>query len=637
MQTRVSASAARRAVRRALAAAVIAAILGPLSPAAVPASAQTADEPVSETITISGRGWGHGRGLGQWGAFGYATGRSGGPWSYRTILGHFYGDTQVGNIANPLAAVTLLDQRSKPLMVQRAAGVAVDGLAGTSVAVRVALRADGRYDLQRSTSCASGTWSPAVVVDGPVRLRAPGTSGAAADVLRLCREDGTSAGYRGELVAMARSFDGGDVGLAQTVNLVRLDDLLRGVLPRQLPPSWADVDGGLGRQALLAQVVASRGYVAVGDGRWRDLHSGLGASFTTCDTATCQPYGGVEVEDPRSSAVVRDTSGEVRVRSAALVRTEYTASTGGWTAGGTFPPVQDVGDDVAANPNRRWTAFLGRDQLESRYGLGRLVAIEILERNGLGADRGRVLRLRLVGTAATRELTGAEMRSAFGLRSDWFTISGVPPRPPVEARDIEQACPVDTVPDAGYTDVPADNVHRRAIDCVSWWALAEGTGDARFEPARLVTRAQMASFVARMLVAAGAVLPDDPPDAFVDDAGSVHEGSINALAAMGVIRGTSPARYQPNAPVTRAQSASLVARGLDQLDIELQAEPPDAFADDSGSGHEQAINALAAEGIVTGKSAGRLEPFDPTRRDQMSSLLARSLDLIVERTGIDPP
>ena len=73
---------------------------------APPASAQ--DEPVSETITVTGRGWGHGRGLGQWGAFGYATGRSGGPWDYRTILDHFYGDTEIGDVTNPLAAVTLL-------------------------------------------------------------------------------------------------------------------------------------------------------------------------------------------------------------------------------------------------------------------------------------------------------------------------------------------------------------------------------------------------------------------------------------------------------------------------------------------------------------------------------------------------
>src|SRR3546814_16399028 len=94
--------------------------------AAAPAGAQ--DEPISETITVTGRGWGHGRGLGQWGAFGYATGRSGGPWSYRTILDHYYRDTDLSSIANPLAAVTLLEQRGRPLMVEPAAGVTIHGL-----------------------------------------------------------------------------------------------------------------------------------------------------------------------------------------------------------------------------------------------------------------------------------------------------------------------------------------------------------------------------------------------------------------------------------------------------------------------------------------------------------------------------
>ena len=595
------------------------------------------EEPISETITITGRGWGHGRGLGQWGAFGYATGRSGGPWGYRTILGHYFGDTQVGDVTNPLAAVTLLAQRGKVLTVGRAAGVEVGGQPGTSPAVRVTLRSDGDYDVQRSSGCTATAWSEPVTVVAPVRLRAPATTGQRADALRLCREDGTSTGYRGELVAMARTFDGGDVGLAQTVNLVRLDDLVRGVLPQQLPPSWAGVDGGLGRQALLAQAVATRGFAAVGDGRWRDLHSGLGASFSTCDTSTCQPYGGVDVEDDRTDSVVRDTSGEVRERAGAIVRTEYTASTGGWTAGGTVPAVPDVGDAVTANPHRAWEAFLGRADVEARYGLGQLQAINVLERNGLGADGGRVLRIRLVGTTTSVDLTGMQFRAAFGLKSDWFTVSGVPPRPPVEPRAIDDACPEGDVPDAGFTDVSASNLHRLAISCTAWWELVAGTGANRFSPAGLVTREQMASLVARLLEASGVTLPDAPPDAFVDDDDSFHEAAIDALAAMGVIKGTSPGLFQPKVAVGRAQTAALLVRALEEIPVELPAEPPDAFADDTGTPHQPAINQLAAVGILTGASAGRLEPFDPTRRDQMASLLARTLDLIVESTGIATP
>ncbi len=602
-----------------------------------PAPSAGAAEPVADTIIVTGRGWGHGRGLGQWGAFGYATGRSGGPWSYRSILAHFYGDTDVGGIANPLAAVTLLGQRGLPLVVERAAGVTVAGLLGTSVAARVTLRSDGRFDLERATACTGVAWAEPTIVDGPVRLRAAGTTGTAADALHLCRADGSRSGYRGELVAMGRSFDGNDVGIAQTVNLVRLDDLLRSVVPRQVPPAWGSVDGGRGMQALLAQAVASRGFAAVGDGRWHDLHSGLGAQLTTCDTSACQPYAGVTAEDPVTDDAVRLTTGEVRVRGDTLVRTEYSASSGGWTAGGAFPAVADAGDAVDGNPHHLWVTELARTDIETRFGLGVLEAIQILSRNGFGADGGRVLQMRLVGSQATVELTGTEFRTAFGLRSDWFTLAGAPPRPAVAPRDIDDACPVGTVPAAAYTDVDVESVHRYPIECVTWWQVANGTSTTTFTPAGLVTRGQMAGFLARLIERTGGSLPSDPPDAFTDDDGTTHEAAINALAALGVVRGTAPGTYDPRALVDRAQTATLVARALEQRGVTLPPDPPDAFADDTGSVHEAAINALAAEGIITGTSAGYLEPRRATRRDQMASLLARALDLIVERTGAPVP
>src|SRR3546814_17305881 len=90
-----------------------------------------------------------------------------------------------------------------------------------------------------------------------------------------------------------------------------------------------------------------------------------------CEANCGQRYAGVEVEDSITDAVVRETSGEVRVRGAELVRTEFHASSGGWTAGGTFPAVLDVGDAVPANPHRRWTTLLARSALPGRHALGR--------------------------------------------------------------------------------------------------------------------------------------------------------------------------------------------------------------------------------------------------------------------------
>lgn len=602
-----------------------AAIAGP------PAGAAPAQQDeISETITVTGRGWGHGRGLGQWGALGYATGRSGGPWDYRTILDHYYGETTPASIANPLGAVTLLEQREQPLLVERARGVAIEGRDGTTGAVRAVMRPDGDYDVSTATSCAAADWSEPEVLPSPVRLRAPGTTGEADDVLQVCHDDGTTTGYRGELAAMSRTFDGQDVGIAQTVNLVRLDDLLRSVVAGLLPPAWADLDGGRGRHALLAQAVASRGFLGYGDGRWHDLHSGLGANFSTCDSARCARYAGVGVEDPRTDDAVCSTSGEVRVRDGLVVRTDYHASSGGWTAGGTFPAVRDLGDDLAANEDRTWSRYLDRREIESRYELGQLQAIQILERNGLGDDGGRVLAMRLVGTAATVELSGTQFRDDWGLRSDWFHATGVPPRAPVEPREIADACPEPDVPRAAFADVDPASVHALAVDCVTWWDVAQGRTATTFAPGATVTRGQMASFVHRMVLAADGNLSEDVADVFEDDDGTEHEDAINALASVDIVRGKTPTTYAPQEPVERAQAASLVFRALLHLEV-TTGEVVDAFADDEGLVHEAAANTLASEGILTGVGPGRLAPFAPTERAQMASLLARTLDLLVDR------
>src|SRR3546814_17148958 len=76
---------------------------------------------------------------------------------------------------------------------------------------------------------------------------------------------------------------------------------------------------------------------------------------------------------------------------------------------------------------------------------------------------------------------------------------------------------------------------------------------------------------ARLLRLAGA-LPDGP-DAFTDDQGSVHEASINSLAAAGITGGVTPDQLRPDAPITRAAAASILARVQDYA-VEYRSSPP---------------------------------------------------------------
>jgi SpoIID/LytB domain protein len=618
---------------------VAVATLAGVTSQAVPALA--ADAPVTfsatavpSTLAVNGHGYGHGRGMGQFGAYGYATGFSGGPWDHSTILNHFYGGTTVGHINdNPLMAVLLKSRNAQAMVISRETGLQITGITGNPTAVRVSLRPDGQFDVQTGTTCQDTGSTPAVQVASPVRVDPLANSGDKA--LRLCNSDGSAIAYRGALVALATTSR--NLG-QEVVNVVNMDDLMKGVVPRESPASWGNAAGGAGMDALRAQAVAARSYAAAGDTRWGDLHSAFGARASTCDDQFCQVYGGL-AEISSSGAItyrthdltnqaVDETAGEVRIKSGVVARTEFSSSTGGWTAGGAFPAVVDQGDAVSSNPHHSWASSVTRSKIETAFGLGTLTGIQVLDRNDLGDIGGRVVKIRFTGTNATVDKTGNQVRSALGLKSDWFDITA-PPAPAVEARTIDTACPPSEVPGGAFGDVPAESPHRRAVDCVAWHEIALGTGNGLFSPAGTVTREQMASFVARMITAAGGSLPAEPADAFDDDAGSVHETSINQLAALGVVQGVSARTYGPKLPIDRAQVASILARAVEGLGVTLTTAT-DYFTDDTGLVHEPAINKLAGEGVVTGTSAGTFTPNASTRRDQMASMVARALDLAME-------
>lgn len=579
------------------------------------------------TLAVSGHGWGHGRGMGQYGSLGYATGSAGSPWSHATILQHFYGGTTVGHLSDPLLAVILRTRTNQAMVVYRAAGLQVRGQTDTPPAVRVTRRTDGRYDLQTSTAC-GGPWStPPRVLDGPVRVIPRADSGTTA--LRLCNSDGSAIAYHPttELVASG----------AETVNLVRMEELLRGIVPRESPASWGDAGGGAGMAALRSQAVAARSYAAAGDTRWGDHHTALGATATSCDDQFCQVYGGIAYVSPTGEVTTRthpntdlaiaETRNEIRrTASGGVARTEFSSSTGGYTAGGAFPAVVDQGDAVSGNPNHSWSSSMTRSTIEAKYDLGTLTDIQFTSRNGLGSMGGRVVSVRLVGTTKSVDVTGNAFRSAFGLKSDWFNIT-VPPPPEREPRSISTACPSGEVPRDAFDDVDPGSAHALAIDCVAWRDIASGTGTRRFSPTLDVSRGQMASFVARMITAAGGSLPSSPPNAFDDDDASVHEHAIDQLAQLGIVNGTSSRTYQPSIDIDRAQLASILARALTFLDVPLSTSPPPAFSDDNDSVHEHAIDQLAEEGVVAGTSPGKYQPSAEARRDQMASFIARSLDL----------
>jgi hypothetical protein len=125
------------------------------------------------------------------------------------------------------------------------------------------------------------------------------------------------------------------------------------------------------------------------------------------------------------------------------------------------------------------------------------------------------------------------------------------------------------------------------------------------------------------LVSLWAALP--PGGSFVDDDGSVHEGSIEAIAAEAITLGCNPPandRFCPGDAVDRGTMAAFVARAFD-----LPSTSDDYFDDDDGHTFESAINRLAASGITKGCDPPDNESFCPDgdmTRGAMAAMLARA-------------
>jgi hypothetical protein len=100
--------------------------------------------------------------------------------------------------------------------------------------------------------------------------------------------------------------------------------------------------------------------------------------------------------------------------------------------------------------------------------------------------------------------------------------------------------------------------HEDNINRVASAGITSGCAVGRYCPASIVSRAQMASFLARAFS-----LTATSTDYFTDDESSSHEANINKVAGAGITTGCSPTTYCPAANVTRGQMAAFLHRALE--------------------------------------------------------------------------
>ena len=336
-------------------------------------------------FVIDGRGWGHGVGMSQYGARGFAEAG----WGHERILRHYYRGTTLQLVPARPVRVLLAEGRTmvkissaKPFKVVDARGKVRRLQAGTQNVVAAKL----------------------APLRSPLRF-VPGAS-----PLRLDRD-----AYRGALLVHRRG------GRLTVVNKLPLDRYLRGVVPWEMPDDWHP-------EALRAQAVVARSYAlaTLKPGTLYDLYA---------DTRS-QVYGGVRAEAASTNRAIGSTAGKVLYWRGRVATTFYHSTSGGrtvsvaeaWPRATPVPylvSVADPHDDLSKH--HRWGPFR-LTPTEVGEKLGVRVVRDLLVARG---PSGRVTEVKLKGGAGVRVIESQAFRRALDLRSTWFNVRVLNLDPPL--------------------------------------------------------------------------------------------------------------------------------------------------------------------------------------------------------------
>jgi stage II sporulation protein D len=343
---------------------------------------------------VRGAGFGHGIGMSQYGAYGYALEGS----TYPGILEHYYTGTTLTQA--PSQPVRVLLQPIDPYIRVRGA-ISVDGRDLSSETTYIVRRSGSGVVVRTAAGRRVGSFAAPVRFDGgpePVRLLGPALNGVSSGL------------YRGEIEVLP------DAGGLTAINVIDLDSYVRGVVAGEMPSSWP-------LEALKVQAVAARTYALA-------TRKTTGAFDQYPDTRS-QVYRGVSGESVRSDAAVAQTSGSILTYGGVPAVTYYFSTSGGHTENVEYsfigalskPWLVGVPDPYdSRSPYHRWQVNVSTATLTRALGArGTFRRLEVLQR---GASP-RVVRARVVGSRGSTTITGPTIRARLGLRDSWLTIVSV--------------------------------------------------------------------------------------------------------------------------------------------------------------------------------------------------------------------
>jgi stage II sporulation protein D len=355
------------------------------------AVATSASADASASWVVRGHGFGHGVGMSQYGAYGYAEHGKG----YRFILAHYYSGTTISQVTEARIVRVLLDISSADI-----------GFSGATSGCGVALDPAQDYAAHR--------------IGSTVKLR-DSDGRPLADCGRKLRAAGagrvTIAGlgaYRGALEVVPTDSDAGSLNV---INALPVDQYVKGVIPNESPSSWPQA-------ALRAQAIAARSFALTVDvsGNGFDLYS---------DTRS-QVYEGLSSETAATNAAAEATRGQVVTYGGEIAETYFSACSGGHTEsvqnvffGPAVPYLVGVPDPYDYYcPLHNWTLKFSGPEISAKLGAyldGALQRIAITQH---GASP-RIIWAKLYGSGGVTKIRGDQLASALGAYDRWMSFERV--------------------------------------------------------------------------------------------------------------------------------------------------------------------------------------------------------------------
>jgi stage II sporulation protein D len=347
--------------------------------------------------SLKGAGWGHGVGLSQFGAYGYA--RHG--FGYRDILAHYYTGTRIDRRAPSIVRVLL--QANRSTVAFTGATRAGDRQIQEASVYKVT-RSGPNVVLRSTTGRRLATYSDVISVAGGTTLRLLGKAG-----------NGITNGLYRDVLDVRTAAGSG----LNAINTIDIENYLQGVVPSESPPIWPF-------DALAAQAVAARSYALA--------TNVSGKGFEQYPDTRSQVYRGFNAETASTDNAVGSTRGQVLTYNGRVIVTYFFSTSGGYTenvenvfsGSGPKPWLQGVPDPYDdASPYHRWGPYtFSTRKLQARLGSyvrGRFRGIKIIKR-GVSP---RVVRAQVKGSRGKVSVTGPQVRTRLGLRDSWFYLRKV--------------------------------------------------------------------------------------------------------------------------------------------------------------------------------------------------------------------